>query len=243
MVRMNKAKKIKGSFQLIEKKYYLSVILLSFFWITHISAADRTVNLVVDYKIVNFTGKFRKAIAVNNQIPAPTLHFKEGDHVTINVYNHLDKGTSVHWHGILVPWQMDGVEGISQKPIPPGGVFHYRFTLHQSGTYWYHAHAGVQEQEGLYGAFLVDPPNPPYYHYTKDYVVVLSDWSNLPADKIFANLKKDGDYFSPRFPLQPSLARFLHDYRKATPLQRKKLLAAYNMMQRMRMSIYDISDV
>ena len=213
------------------------------FVFSHALAAERTVNLVVGYKIVNFAGKSVKGIAVNNQIPAPTLHFKQGDHVTINVTNHLNKGTSIHWHGILVPWQMDGVEGVSQKPIPPGGVFHYKFTLHQSGTYWYHAHSGVQEQEGLYGAFLIDPPQPPHYQYTKDYVVVLSDWSNLAADKIFADLKKSGEYFSPRFPLQASLARFLHDYRKATPLQRKRLVRDYKMMQLMRMDIYDISDV
>ncbi|WP_457608312.1 multicopper oxidase domain-containing protein, partial [Legionella pneumophila] len=97
--------------------------------LTITGGAKRTVNLVVAYKTVNFAGKPRRAIAVNGQIPAPTLHFKEGDDVTINVYNHLDEGTSIHWHGLLVPWQMDGVDEVSQKPIPPGGVFHYRFKL------------------------------------------------------------------------------------------------------------------
>lgn len=77
---------------------------------------------------------------------------------------------------MLVPWQMDGVEGVSQTEIPPGGTFQYQFTLKQSGTYWYHAHSGLQEQQGLYGAFIVDPLKPPYYTYTKDYVIVLSDW-------------------------------------------------------------------
>jgi FtsP/CotA-like multicopper oxidase with cupredoxin domain len=182
---------------------------------------------VVGYKTVNFAGEKREAIAVNNQIPAPTLHFKQGDHVTINVYNHLDKGTSIHWHGIILPWQMDGVEGISQQPIPPGGVFHYRFTLHQSGTYWYHAHANVQEQEGLYGAIIIDPSKAPNYKYTQDDVVVLSDWSNTPAEKIFTNLKKAGDYYSPEFPLQPSLMKFIHDYRKANAVERKKLIDDY----------------
>ena len=221
----------------------LWLIIFNLFFATNIFAAERTVNLEVGYKTVNFAGKSRKAMAVNNQIPAPTLHFKEGDNVTINVYNHLDKGTAIHWHGILVPWQMDGVEGITQKSIPPGGVFHYKFTLHQSGTYWYHAHAGLQEQQGLYGAFLIDPSKTPNYKYSKDFVVVLSDWSNTDPDQILSNLKKEGDYYSPRFPLQPSLTKFIHDYRKASTEERKNLVDDYKMMQQMRMSIYDISDV
>lgn len=227
----------------INKWRHLFLLIMGIFTFTPAFAANRTVNLVVAYKFVNFAGKSVKAIAVNNQIPAPTLHFKEGDHVTINVYNHLDQGTTIHWHGILVPWQMDGVENVSQKAIPPGGVFHYQFTLEQSGTYWYHAHAGFQEQQGLYGAFIIDPPTPPHYQYTKDYVVVLSDWSNTNPNQIFANLKKDGDYYSPRFPLQPSLMKFIHDYRNANPEEKKLLLDDYKMMQQMRMSIYDFSDV
>jgi CopA family copper-resistance protein len=204
---------------------------------------ERVVNLFVSYKMVNFSGQWRKAIAVNNQIPAPTLHFKEGDHVTINVYNQLDKGTSVHWHGIIVPWQMDGVTNVTQKAIPPGGVFHYHFTLYQSGTYWYHAHAEAQEQDGLYGAFLIDPLQHPRYHYTKDDVIVLSDWSDRGGEGVYRSLKKEGDYFSPRFPLQPSLSKFIHDYRVADSTERQKLIADYKMMQQMRMSIYDLSDV
>lgn len=222
----------------------LWILSFTFLVFSNAFAANHTVNLVVSYKTVNFAGKTRQAMAVNNQIPAPTLHFKQGDHVTINVYNRLDKNTSMHWHGVLVPWQMDGVEGVSQMAIPPGGVFHYHFTLYQSGTYWYHAHADIQEQEGLYGAFLIDPPHSPAYKYSKDYVVVLSDWSNTSANKVFANLKKDGDYYAPKFPLQPSLMRFFHDYDQAkTPEQRKQVLNDYKMMQQMRMSIYDLSDV
>ena len=225
-------------------KVFIILAIFSNLFITNkVSAADRIVNLVVRYKTVHFAGKSIKAIAVNDQIPAPTLHFKEGDHVAINVYNQLDQETAIHWHGMLVPWQMDGVLGITQQGIPPGGVFHYRFTLYQSGTYWYHAHAGLQEQQGLYGAFLIDPPKHPGYTYTKDYVVVLSDWSNTHPDQILANLKKEGDYYSPRFPLQPSLVKFIHDYRKASTEERQNLIDDYKMMQQMRMSIYDISDV
>lgn len=222
---------------------FKAFLFLSFFSASSVFAAERVVNLVVSYKTVNFSGKTMKAIAVNDQIPAPTLRFKQGDRVTINVYNRLDKGTAIHWHGILLPWQMDGVEGITQKEIPPGGVFRYQFTLEQSGTYWYHAHAGLQEQQGLYGTFLIDPPHQPTYQYTKDYVVVLSDWSNTYPEKILTNLKKDGDYYSQRKPLQPSLVRFINDYRKASSEERKNIIDDYKMMQQMRMSIYDFSDI
>lgn len=223
--------------------FFLIGIILCILGISNAFAADRIVNLVVSYKTVYFAGKARIAIAVNNQIPAPTLHFREGDKVTINVHNQLDKETAIHWHGIIVPWQMDGVLGINQQGIPPGGIFHYQFTLHQAGTYWYHAHAGLQEQQGLYGAFLIDPPKHQSYHYNKDYVVVLSDWSNTDPEQILSNLKKEGDYYSPNFPLQPSLAKFMHDYRKASKEERQKLIDDYKMMQQMRMSVYDISDV
>lgn len=206
-------------------------------------AADHVVDLTVSYKMVNFAGKERLAIAVNNQIPAPTLHFKQGDHVTIKVHNKLDKDTAIHWHGIILPWQMDGVEGVNQKGIMPDKTFTYDFTLEQSGTYWYHAHAGLQEQEGLYGAFLIDPPVAESYTYTKDFAIVLSDWSNTQSDQIFANLKKEGDYYSPDFPLQPSLAKFIHDYKKASANEKQKIIDDYKMMQQMRMSIYDYSDV
>lgn len=219
------------------------IAILHLFFVSNVFATNHTINLVVGYKTVYFAGKPRKAIAVNNQIPAPTLHFKEGDRVSINVYNCLDEETAIHWHGILVPWQMDGVLGVNQRGIKPGQSFHYEFILKQAGTYWYHAHAGFQEQQGLYGAFLIDPPKAPTYKYTKDYVVVLSEWSNTHPDQIFANLKKDGDYFSPRFPLQPSLAKFIHDYQKANAAERKRLIDDYKIMQQMRMSIYDFTDV
>lgn len=239
--------RIKNKLKLYFK--FILIVLSFFYYHSTIFAQtltlnrEKVINLVISYKIVNLAGKPVKKIAVNNQIPGPTLHFKQGDHVTINVYNRLDQGTTIHWHGLLVPWQMDGVEGVTQEPIPPNGVYHYQFTLYQSGTYWYHAHAGLQEQEGLYGALVIDPPKSPAYQYNKDYVMVLSDFSNTAAEQIYANLKKDGDYYSPRFPLQPSLMKFIHDYRQAPTEERKKLIADYKMMQQMRMSIYDLSDI
>lgn len=222
---------------------YILLITALILSISNILAANKEINLIVSYKTVNFAGKSRQAIAFNNQIPGPTLHFKEGDRVTIRVHNRLNQETAVHWHGMLVPWQMDGVLGISQQGIPPNGTFQYEFTLHQSGTYWYHAHAGLQEQQGLYGAFIIDPINNPKYHYSKDYVIVLSDWSNTNPEQILANLKKEGDYYSPRFPLQPSLFKFIHDYTSASTNERQNLFNDYKMMQQMRMSLYDMSDV
>lgn len=206
-------------------------------------AAEHSINLTIDYKNVSFAGMKIKAMAINGQIPAPTLHFREGDRVTIHVRNQLSEETALHWHGLLVPWQMDGVLGITQHGIPPGGEFNYQFTLRQSGTYWYHAHAGLQEQQGLYGAFIIDPKKPPTYHYNKDYTIVLSDWSNTAPEQILANLKKSGDYYGPRFPLQPSLQKFIHDYKNASAQERQALLSDYKSMQQMRMSIYDLSDV
>lgn len=219
------------------------LLLLIFFYISQAYATDHTVDLVVDYKTVNFGEECRKAFAINNQIPAPTLHFKEGDHVTINVHNRLNEGTSIHWHGLLVPWNMDGVENVSQEPIPPGKTFSYKFTLKQSGTYWYHAHAGFQEQEGMYGGLIIDPVKAPPYSYIKDYVIVLSDWSNTSADQVFDNLKKEGDYYAPEFPIKPSLVHFLKEYSKASAQEQQKLCEDYSMMQEMRMNIYDFSDI
>jgi len=222
---------------------YLTTAIICSIAITNVFAAEHVVNLVVGYKNVNYAGRTIRAIAINNQIPAPTLHFKEGDQVTINVYNHLNEETAIHWHGILVPWQMDGVLGVSQHGIQPGKMFKYHFKIMQSGTYWYHAHAGLQEQQGLYGAFIIDQLKATPYKYNKDYVVVLSDWSNTNPEQVLANLKKDGDYYSPRFPLQPSLAKFIHDYRKTNIAERQNLIDDYKIMQQMRMSIYDINDV
>ena len=218
-------------------------LLLLFVFSGDIWAKHHIVDLTVAYDTVNFTGFPARAITVNHQIPAPTLRFKEGDTVTIFVHNHLSKEAAIHWHGIILPWQMDGVMNITQKGIPPGATFRYHYTLHQSGTYWYHSHAGLQEQEGLYGAYIIEPKSPPPYSYNKDIEVVLSDWKNTKADHIQANLKKTGEYYAPRFPLQPSLLHFIRSYSKASKKERKKLWMDYKMMQMMRMGIFDFSDV
>ncbi|WP_133128593.1 multicopper oxidase domain-containing protein [Legionella nagasakiensis] len=224
------------------KKGCLFLLIFPFF-MNNLWAKHHTVDLNVAYDTVNFTGYPARAITVNHQIPAPTLRFKEGDTITLNVHNHLDKETAIHWHGIILPWQMDGVMNITQKGIPPGETFRYHYTLRQSGTYWYHAHAGLQEQDGLYGAYIIEPKEPPPFSYNKDFEVVLSDWKNTKADHIQANLKKTGEYYGTRFPLQPSLLHFIQSYRKASKEERKKLWMDYKMMQFMRMGIFDLSDI
>ncbi len=115
------------------------------------------IDLVVGESPVNFTGKPRMATTINGSIPAPPLKLREGDTVTIRVTNRLREATSIHWHGIILPYQMDGVPGISFPGIPPGETFTYQFRLEQTGTYWYHSHSGMQEQTGMYGALIVEP--------------------------------------------------------------------------------------
>lgn len=223
--------------RLIYKIYFF---LLVCWIIPNLYAQTQTVDLTVAYKEVSFANKKVMAIAVNGQIPGPTLHFQEGDDVIIRVHNHLKVGTAVHWHGLLVPWRMDGVEHVTQEPIAPQGQFIYHFKIKQSGTYWYHAHADLQEQQGLYGALIIDPKTPSPYHYSKDFPIVLSDWSNANPDTIYNNLKKGNG--RPAV-LQPTLLQFFKDLSGKPKAEKAAVWKAYWGMQTARMSVYDLSDV
>jgi CopA family copper-resistance protein len=145
---------------------------------------------------VNFTGAPRMATAINGSIPAPTLRWREGDEVTIRVANRLREATSIHWHGIILPYQMDGVPGISFAGIAPGETFTYRFKVEQSGTYWYHSHSGMQEQTGMYGAIVIDPRDGETIRADRDHIVQLSDWTDEDPMRVFAKLKAQGDYYN-----------------------------------------------
>lgn len=187
---------------------------------------------------VNFTGHTRSAITVNQSLPAPTLRWREGDTVGVRVRNALtDQPTSVHWHGLLLPANMDGVPGMSFDGIAPGQEYHYRFALRQSGTYWYHSHSMFQEQSGLYGAIVIDPLTPPPYRHDREHVVLLSDWTNLDPAALFRRLKQmpSHDNYAQR-----TVGDFLRDARddglRAT-------LADRGMWGRMRMTPTDLSDV
>ena len=135
-------------------------------------------DLTVGVTPVNFTGRARAATTVNGSLPGPTLRFREGETVTINVANRLNEPTSIHWHGILLPNAMDGVPGLTFRGIMPGETFTYRFPVKQSGTYWYHSHSGMQEQTGLTGALILEPRKREPYSYQRDYVVMLADWTD-----------------------------------------------------------------
>ena len=168
-------------------------------------------DLTIGETLMNFTGSPRIGLTVNGSLPAPTLRWREGDTVTLRVTNTLGEDTSVHWHGILLPANMDGVPGISFNGIRPGETHTYRFTVRQGGTYWYHSHTGFQEQRGLYGALVVEPRQPEPFSYDRDHVVMLSDWTDENPDRVFAKLKKQAHYYNFN---QRTLGDFVRDVRE-----------------------------
>lgn len=146
-------------------------------------------------RTVTIDGKTLHAPCAAGSTPGPILRWKQGDSVSVRVTNALDEPTSIHWHGIRVPTDMDGVPGLSFAGIAPGETFTYRFRLHQSGTYWYHGHSGVQEAQGLYGALIVDPLRPDANACERDYVILLSEWTDVAPEEIVSNLKMQDDYY------------------------------------------------
>ena len=200
-------------------------------------------DLVIGETPMNFTGRTRSAITVNGSIPAPLLRWQEGTTVNLRVSNALPAGsihgheTSIHWHGILLPANMDGVPGLSFPGIHRGETYAYRFTVQQGGTYWYHSHSSFQEQAGLYGPLVIDPIAPEPFSFDRDYVVMLSDWTDLDAAALFSRLKKMSSYDNYN---KRTAGDFLDDVRRnglaATVSDRK-------MWGEMRMTPTDLSDV
>jgi FtsP/CotA-like multicopper oxidase with cupredoxin domain len=193
-------------------------------------------NLTIEEMAVNFTGAPRMATVVNGALPAPTLRWREGDTVTLRVTNRLNEPTTIHWHGIILPYEMDGVPGVSFHGIAPGETFVYRFKVQQTGTYWYHAHT-FHEQTGLYGAIIIDPAHGDSIKSDRDYMVQLSDWTDEDPLTVFKKLKKRGDYYNFH---QPTAADFFHD------VSAMGLTAALNkrqMWNQMRMNPTDLTDI
>ena len=186
---------------------------------------------------INLTGRAATAIAINGTLPGPVLRWREGDTVSVRVANRLGVDTSIHWHGILLPSNMDGVPGFSFHGIAPGETFTYRFQLKQAGTYWYHAHSSLQEAKGVYGAIVIEPRDADPIAADRDYVVLLSDWSDEDPYAIVRKLKIQADYYN-RY--KQTTGDLLRDARRdgweATIADRKAWGA-------MRMSPTDLADV
>jgi CopA family copper-resistance protein len=186
---------------------------------------------------LNFSGTPAVATTINGRIPGPVLHWKEGEEVTLHVTNRLKVDTSIHWHGIVLPTEMDGVPGLSYGGIKPGETFTYRFTVRQSGTFWYHSHSGFQEQTGLYGAIVIDPAEPDPFEFERDYVVQLSDWSDEKPSRIYRKLKVMSGYYN-------FTRRTVGDF--FAEVREKGLFGAFaerKMWNEMSMSDRDLSDV
>ncbi len=169
--------------------------LLSAFVVTTAAYADEY-NLTIDEVVMTVDGETRTGIGINGSIPGPTLRFREGETVTINVTNNLNEDSSLHWHGILLPNDQDGVPGLTFDGIAPGETFTYSYTLQQHGTYWYHSHSGHQEQRGVFGALIVDPATPDAVTYDREHVIVLSDWLHEDPATVLRNLKARPDYYN-----------------------------------------------
>jgi FtsP/CotA-like multicopper oxidase with cupredoxin domain len=194
-------------------------------------------DLSIGETVMNFTGSPKTAQTINGSVPGPLLRWREGDVVTLRVRNELDEDTSIHWHGIILPANMDGVPGLSFHGIRPRETYHYRFQVRQSGTYWYHSHSGFQEQRGVYGPLVIEPREPDPIVSDREHVILLSDWTDESPERVFAKLKKRSDYYNFN---QRTLGDFFTDVR-AKGLE--ATLADRKAWGGMRMNPTDLADV
>lgn len=194
-------------------------------------------NLEVNTLEVNYTGARRVATAVNGQVPGPLLRWREGDTIIVRVTNRLTVPTSIHWHGVIVPSDMDGVPGLSFAGIAPGETFVYRFRVNQWGTYWYHSHSRFQEQVGLYGPIVIEPRRGERHAADREHVVLLSDWTDSNPEHIYRTLKLQSDYFNFG---QQTAGDFFDSVRKHGW---KSAIDERQMWGEMRMNRSDLTDV
>ena len=181
-------------------------------------------------------GRTGRAVTINGTVPAPLIRLREGQNVRIAVTNTLEEDTSIHWHGVLLPFQMDGVPGVSFPGIRPGETFVYEFPIRHAGTFWYHSHSGLQEQLGHYGPLIFDPAGADPVAYDREHVLVLSDWSSMHPHTMMRKLKQEAGFFNRQ---RLTLAGLLGEGNpeQAMPL-RDRL-----MWGRMRMDPTDIADI
>lgn len=204
------------------------------------SRVDGKFELTLARTQVNFTGTPTSAITLNGTVPGPLLRLHEGREVTIALTNRLDEVTAAHWHGLKVPNNMDGVPGVTFPGIKPGETFQYRFELRQSGTYWYHSHAILQEPAGFYAPLIIDPQGREPFGYDREYVVMLSEWVDTPPEKVLANLKKVEGYYNDRRQTLPDLYADLKAAR--SPQEREAIWNERVAWARMRMDPTDATD-
>ena len=219
----------------MQKITTISFIIFALNWILVPSSFAGIVeyDLNVSYKTLNITGKDVKAMSLNDSIPGPTLRFREGDTARIRFHNLMDVPTSVHWHGILLPYRQDGVPYVTNPPIEPGKTQKFEFTIKQSGTYWFHSHTGLQEQRGVYGSIVITPKDGERVLSDQDEVIVLSDWTDENPNEILRTLKSGSDYYSFRKGSMQSLVGAVKDG-ALTDVFKRSL---------MRMPPMDVSDV
>jgi CopA family copper-resistance protein len=194
-------------------------------------------NLEIGALAVNFTGQPGIATAVNGRLPAPLLRWREGDTITLRVSNRLSAPSSIHWHGMIVPADMDGVPGLSFNGIGPGETYVYRFKVNQSGTYWYHSHSRFQEQTGLYGPIVIEPRRGERHRADREHVVLLSEWTDRDPEHILRTLKHQSNYFNYR---RRTVGDFVNDVRKEGW---KPTITDRLMWGQMRMDPTDLADV
>ncbi|MBX9821140.1 MAG: copper resistance system multicopper oxidase [Afipia birgiae] len=197
--------------------------------------SGRDIALTIGHIPFTVGGRTGRAIAINGTIPAPLLRLREGETHRIAVTNTLEETTSIHWHGFLIPFHMDGVPGVSFPGIRPRETFVYELPIRQSGTFWYHSHSGLQEQLGHYGPVIIDPAAPDPVTYDREHVIVLSDWSFMDPERIMVQLKQEGGHFNRN---RLTVAGLSSD----DPAQRMSLEERLQW-QKMRMDPTDISDV
>ena len=194
-------------------------------------------DLTVDRVEIDAGDFTRTGVGFNGASPGPVLRFKEGEDVTINVTNNLSEATSIHWHGLILPFEQDGVPGISYDGIAPGDTFTYNFPISQSGTYWFHSHTDFQEPDGAYGAIIIEPAKREPFRYDRDYVVQLTDAHPHSGNRIMRNLKMSSDYYNRK---QRTLFDFFSDSKEKGV---GAALADRRAWGQMRMMPTDIEDL
>jgi FtsP/CotA-like multicopper oxidase with cupredoxin domain len=218
-------------------KQYKLVMLLALLTVLPAMAEAKLVEYEFDinYKTVNFSGEDVQAMSVGSSIPAPTIEATVGDTLRVTFHNKMDVESSIHWHGVLLPNDQDGVPYLTTSPIRAGQSFTYEYPITHHGTYWYHSHTQLQEQRGVYGSLVFHPKDGEKYKADREYVAVLSDWTNENPMQVLRNLKKDGDYYALK---KDSVQSWLKVFQYGPEAIKNRLNSSWT-----RMGPMDLSDV